>query len=84
MPTDFIPFAFDRFRQAHTGTTRGRGGLGLGLTISRQLAELHGGTIEAHSEGPGRGSTFTVRLPQRQATPPAREHVDRPRLHIES
>ncbi len=84
MSADFIPFAFDRFRQAHTGNQRGRSGLGLGLAISRQLAQLHGGTLEAHSEGRGRGSTFTLRIPRRPAAPPPRERIDRSRLHVDS
>jgi CheY-like chemotaxis protein len=54
---------FDAFTQAQHSTARQFGGLGLGLTISKMLAEMHGGTIEARSEGPGRGSSFSVRLP---------------------
>ena len=59
----FLPYAFERFRQADAGPARERGGLGLGLSIARQLVEMHGGTIEASSEGLGRGSTFRVRIP---------------------
>jgi CheY-like chemotaxis protein/anti-sigma regulatory factor (Ser/Thr protein kinase) len=59
----FLPHVFDRFRQADATITRAQGGLGLGLSISRQLVELHGGTIRAESEGPGKGATFTVELP---------------------
>jgi len=62
---DFLPHVFEPFRQADARLTRGHGGLGLGLAISRQLVELHGGTIEAASEGPGRGALFIVRLPAR-------------------
>ena len=60
---EFLPFAFDRFRQADSTTTRTHGGLGLGLSIARQLVEAHEGSIEAQSEGKGRGSAFVVRLP---------------------
>lgn len=84
MSADFIPFAFDRFRQAESANTRARGGLGLGLAISRQLAELHGGTLEAHSEGRGRGSTFTLRVPRTPVAPPPREHIDASRVHVDS
>jgi two-component system CheB/CheR fusion protein len=60
---DFLPFIFDRFRQEDGSRTRRNGGLGLGLTIVRNIAELHGGTIQAESAGEGLGSTFTLRLP---------------------
>ncbi|HXI30911.1 MAG TPA: ATP-binding protein, partial [Vicinamibacterales bacterium] len=59
----FVPHMFERFRQADGGTTRERGGLGLGLGIARQLVEMHGGTIHASSEGRGKGAAFIVRLP---------------------
>jgi PAS domain S-box-containing protein len=61
---DFLPFVFDRFRQANGGISRVHGGLGLGLAISRHLVELHGGSIGVTSDGPGCGSVFTVRLPR--------------------
>ena len=60
---EFLPFIFERFTQAHEGIDRRFGGLGLGLAITRAIVELHGGKVTAQSEGPGRGSTFTVRLP---------------------
>jgi len=59
----FLPFVFDRFRQADSTSTRVHGGLGLGLAIVRHLIELHGGTVEVRSEGLGKGAAFTVRLP---------------------
>jgi PAS domain S-box-containing protein len=72
---DFLPFVFDRFRQADSSTTRASWGLGLGLSIVRHLVELHGGSIEASSNGLGAGSTFIVRLPLRL---PASDTAARP------
>jgi PAS domain S-box-containing protein len=63
----FLPYMFDRFRQAESGSTRAYGGLGLGLAIVRHLAELHGGTVQAFSEGIGKGTTFVVELPANDA-----------------
>lgn len=63
----FLPYVFERFRQADTLAVRAHGGLGLGLSLTRYLVEAHGGTVEAESDGPGCGATFTVRLPCRQA-----------------
>ena len=60
---DFLPLIFERFRQADSSTTRVRGGLGIGLSLARELVLLHGGTIEAKSDGRDKGSTFTIRIP---------------------
>jgi len=61
--TEFLPFVFERFRQADSTVARMHGGLGLGLAIVRHLAELHGGTVWADSQGTDLGATFSVRLP---------------------
>jgi CheY-like chemotaxis protein len=67
---ELLPRIFDLFIQADPAGTRGQGGLGIGLPLVRSLVALHGGTVEAHSDGPGQGSEFTVRLPARlQAVP---------------
>ena len=63
---EFLPYVFDRFRQAEASISRKQGGLGLGLAVVRHLVELHGGTITAESEGLGKGSAFTVDLPLAQ------------------
>jgi PAS domain S-box-containing protein len=63
MHPDFLPHVFDRFRQQDSSTGRRHQGLGLGLSIVKQLTELHGGSVEAESDGPGRGSVFVLRLP---------------------
>lgn len=60
---EFLPHVFERFRQADSSTSRKYGGLGLGLAISRNLVELHGGTVQVESAGEGRGATFIIRLP---------------------
>jgi CheY-like chemotaxis protein len=67
---EFLARVFDMFVQGARGPHGGPGGLGLGLTLVRRIAELHGGSVEAASDGPGCGSTFTVRLPA-MAAPPA-------------
>ncbi len=61
--SDFLPHVFERFRQEDSSPTREQFGLGLGLSIAKHLVEAHGGAIEAHSDGHGRGATFTVKLP---------------------
>jgi len=64
---DLLPFVFDRFTQGDGSVTRRHGGLGLGLSIVRHIVELHGGHVQAWSEGPGKGATFSVALPMRSA-----------------
>ena len=74
---EFLPFVFERFRQADSTATRLHGGLGLGLAIVRHLAELHGGVVHADSEGPEMGATFRVKLPiQLQRTSATRTEDD--------
>jgi CheY-like chemotaxis protein len=81
---DFLPYVFERFRQADGSTTRSTGGLGLGLAIVRHIVEMHGGTVEATSAGEGQGSTFRVRLPLMIVHPEAvkmrREHPQTERV----
>lgn len=83
IPEEFLPHVFDRFRQADAGISRVRGGLGLGLAITRHLVELQGGRIFVASDGPGKGSTFRIDLPLRSAhagrAVEEREHPQTPR-----
>ncbi|HSB42017.1 MAG TPA: PAS domain S-box protein [Methylomirabilota bacterium] len=83
---DLLPFVFDRFRQGDNSSTRTHGGLGLGLTLVKQLVELHGGTVRAASRGVGKGATFTVTLPVNVALVLAgsveREHPSAGRLPV--
>ena len=67
IPPEFLPHIFERFRQGDSRFAREFGGLGLGLAIARHIVEMHGGTIQAASEGTGKGSTFRVRLPAAHA-----------------
>ena len=69
IPPDFLPYVFERFRQGDSGPSRKTGGLGLGLSIVRHLVEMHGGTVNAASEGEDRGATFTIRLPAMSVRP---------------
>jgi len=77
---EFLPYVFDRFRQADQATTRAEGGLGLGLSIVRQIVEMHGGTVSVESEGEGKGSTFSVLLP-RLAAVPRHRNIEEERKH---
>ena len=74
---ELIPYVFDRFKQGDSSASRRFGGLGLGLSLVKDLVELHGGTISVQSEGVGRGATFTVTFPARHAefvmSPPAED-----------
>ncbi len=76
---DMLPIVFDLFVQERQSVDRSRGGLGLGLTLVRTLVELHGGSVEARSDGVGRGSEFLIRLPAAQpaASPRVRRHATR-------
>ncbi|HEX7045831.1 MAG TPA: response regulator [Burkholderiales bacterium] len=78
IPPHLLDQVFDLFAQADTPINRSRGGLGIGLSLVRGVAELHGGTVAAHSEGPGRGAEFTVRLPCRPPPRPASTAADAP------
>jgi PAS domain S-box-containing protein len=69
IPPEALPIIFEPFQQADASTTRRHGGLGLGLSIVRQIVAAHGGTVRASSDGPGKGATFEVRLPARSAVP---------------
>lgn len=82
---EFLPFIFDRFRQYDSSTTRRVGGLGLGLSIVRQIVELHGGSVHARSPGISQGATFVVKLPVTAVrAAPGDEPREHPRLALTS
>jgi PAS domain S-box-containing protein len=80
---EFLPYVFDRFRQAERASSGGRAGLGLGLAIVRHIVEAHGGSVTAESPGVGRGATFTVRLPIAPASLEVIPAVERRELQLE-
>jgi signal transduction histidine kinase len=82
IPSSFLPFVFDRFRQGDASTTRHQDGIGLGLAIVRHLVELHGGVVTAQSDGEGQGSIFEVRLPRRAIETPALPVEDTTRTDV--
>ena len=79
--SDFLPYVFDRFRQADSSATRGAWGLGIGLSIAKHIVELHGGSIVAASAGPGEGSTFIVQMPASRLETAAGGAVPMPDVH---
>ena len=80
---DFLPFVFDRFRQEDSSIARRFGGLGLGLAISRQIVEAHGGTIVAESPGVGKGATVTVRIPLMTASQQTNSNSELPKATLD-
>ncbi|HEY9811576.1 MAG TPA: PAS domain S-box protein [Halomicronema sp.] len=80
---EFLPFVFERFRQADSSSTRSYGGLGLGLSIVRQLVEMHGGTVGVESLGKEQGTTFWVKLPLRENPSNSSEHVSKNVAHTD-
>ena len=87
IPSDALPTIFDMFSQVDRSIERSTGGLGIGLALVKGLVEMHGGTVEAASDGPGKGSTFTVRLPvlgKLQDTSPASSTGNQPRPSLQA
>lgn len=85
IPAELLPHVFDLFTQGDQSLARLQGGLGVGLTIVRSIVELHGGSVSVHSEGLGRGSEFTLRLPARAVSPvPAPDREPATRLPLEA
>lgn len=78
IPRGMLPHIFDLFTQVSPAIDRSQGGLGLGLTLVRRLAEMHDGSVQAASEGPGKGSEFTVRLPRSRPGAPVQPHPAEP------
>ena len=77
IPQEFVPRIFDLFTQVHSKAERAQGGLGIGLALVRRLTEMHGGTVTARSEGPGRGTEITVRIPALATETVATSQVER-------
>ena len=75
IPAEMLPKVFDMFMQVEQGRTRSHGGLGIGLTLVRSMVQMHGGQVEARSDGPGQGSEFIIRLPRGQAPEDEAESV---------
>ena len=80
IPEHMLPHVFDMFMQADHTLAKAQGGLGIGLTLVRRLVELHGGTVAAHSQGPGQGTEFIVRLPTVRITPGS--EPEQPKRHV--
>ena len=79
IPADMLPYVFDLFTQANHSSDRAQGGLGIGLALVKNLVEMHGGSVAAHSGGPGKGSEFVVRLPLPASSSPSGRPEPAPR-----
>jgi signal transduction histidine kinase/ActR/RegA family two-component response regulator len=84
IPANMLPHIFDLFMQADRTLDRSQGGLGIGLTLAKRLVEMHGGSVTAHSEGPGKGSEFVVRLPLGQEMAQQADTEAPPPAHVSS